>query len=107
EFAREYHLITRDDRLEAVAKDVVSHFLGRGQKGKAMVVSIDKATAVRMYDKVQKHWQVYLKELKKKLAAAPGEQRPPLAEQVRYLEETDMAVVVSQSQNEIEEMKKK
>src|ERR1022692_3526162 len=25
-----YHLITRDDRLEAVAKDIVQHFLGRG-----------------------------------------------------------------------------
>ena len=29
EFAREYHLITRDDRLEAVAKDLVTHFTGR------------------------------------------------------------------------------
>ena len=56
EFAREYHLITRDDRLEAVAKDLVTHFTGRGFQGKAMVVCIDKATAVRMYDKVKKHW---------------------------------------------------
>ena len=29
EFAREYHLITRDDRLEKVAEDLVSHFMGR------------------------------------------------------------------------------
>ncbi|MBF8286186.1 MAG: hsdR, type I restriction enzyme, R subunit, partial [Anaerolineales bacterium] len=50
EFAREYQLITRDDRLEKIAEDLVLHFLGRGQQGKAMVVSIDKATAVRMYD---------------------------------------------------------
>ncbi|MFZ3166513.1 MAG: type I restriction endonuclease [Candidatus Methanoperedens sp.] len=54
EFSREYHLITRDDRLEKIAKDLVAHFMGRGQFGKAMVVSIDKATAVRMYDKVHK-----------------------------------------------------
>jgi type I restriction enzyme R subunit len=107
EFAREYYLITRDDRLETVAKDIVTHFMGRGQKGKAMVVSIDKATAVRMYDKVQKHWRAHLEELRHRLAAAPEEQRPAVAEQVRYMEETDMAVVVSQSQNEIEEMKKK
>ena len=53
---RQYHLITRDDRLEAVARDVVRHFLGRGFIGKAMVVSIDKATALRMHDKVRKHW---------------------------------------------------
>ena len=50
---QQYHLITRDDRLRTVAKDIVDHFLGRGFPGKAMVVSIDKATAVRMYDKVQ------------------------------------------------------
>ncbi len=30
EFAREYHLITRDDRLEKIAEDIVAHFLGRG-----------------------------------------------------------------------------
>jgi len=41
EFAREYHLITRDDRLESIAKDLVEHFLGRGFQGKAMVVCID------------------------------------------------------------------
>jgi type I restriction enzyme R subunit len=56
ELARQYHLLTRDDRLETVAGDIVRHFLGRGFLGKAMVVSIDKATAVRMYDKVPKHW---------------------------------------------------
>jgi type I restriction enzyme, R subunit len=55
EFAREYHLITRDDRLEAMAKDLVDHFTGRGFQGKAMMICIDKATAVRMYDKVKKH----------------------------------------------------
>jgi type I restriction enzyme R subunit len=30
-----------------VAQDIVRHFLGRGFVGKAMVVSIDKATALR------------------------------------------------------------
>ena len=55
ELGRQYHLITRDERLETVAKDLVRHFLGRGFQGKAMVVSIDKPTAYRMYDKVQKY----------------------------------------------------
>ena len=67
EFAREYHLITRDDRLEKVAEDIVAHFMGRGYQGKAMVVSIDKATAVRMYDKVQKYWTAYLADLQAEL----------------------------------------
>ena len=52
ELARQYHLITREDRLDTVAKDIVEHFMGRGYPGKAMVVCIDKATAVRMHDKV-------------------------------------------------------
>jgi type I restriction enzyme, R subunit len=39
EFAREYHLITRDDRLEKIAEDIVLHFMGRGFQGKAMVIS--------------------------------------------------------------------
>ena len=32
---------------------------------KAMVISIDKATAVRMYDKVQKHWKAEMARLRK------------------------------------------
>jgi type I restriction enzyme R subunit len=108
EFAREYHLITRDDRLETIAKDVVQHFTGRGYRGKAMFVCIDKATAVRMYDKVQAHWQDELAVLKaqikkpKDVAAADA-----LRERIALMEATDMAVVVSQGQNEIEDLKKK
>ena len=108
EFAKEYHLITRDERLEAVAEDIVSHFMGRGYRGKAMVISIDKATAVKMYDKVQKHWKKYRKGLKTELrdTAADGE-RKTLEAKIQYMEETDMAVVVSQSQNEIGDLKTK
>ena len=123
EFAREYHLITRDDRLEAVAKDLVTHFTGRGFQGKAMMICIDKATAVRMYDKVRRHWLVKIKEAKAELIARnklPGyviEGRPEdspewrhgqaLVQRLELLEETDMAVVVSQGQNEIAEMRDK
>ena len=107
EFAREYHLITRDDRLEKVAEDLVAHFMGREQRGKAMVISIDKATAVRMYDKVQKYWKAYLGDLTAKLPLADDLNRPALEAQIKYMQETDMAVVVSQQQNEVEEFKKK
>jgi type I restriction enzyme R subunit len=55
-FAKQYHLITNEDRLEKVAADLVRHFSGRGYRGKAMFIAIDKATAIRMYDKVQRHW---------------------------------------------------
>ncbi|KAB2941881.1 MAG: type I restriction endonuclease subunit R [Candidatus Methanoperedens sp.] len=107
EFAREYHLITRDDRLDKIARDIVAHFMGRGQFGKAMVISIDKATAVRMYDKVQKYWKLYLKDLQAKLVKCADSQKKELEEKIKFMEETDMAVVVSQSQNEIEDFKKK
>jgi type I restriction enzyme, R subunit len=107
EFAREYHLITRDDRLERVAEDIVAHFISRGHLGKAMVVSIDKATAVRMYDKVQKYWKQHLDSLHTAMAAATDEQRPALQKKIAYMEETDMAVVVSQGQNEVADMRAK
>ncbi|UIP88246.1 type I restriction endonuclease subunit R [Pseudomonas phenolilytica] len=103
-FAREYHLITREDRLEAIAKDLVSHFVGRGYQGKAMLVCIDKATAVRMYNKVQDHWKTYLAELKAQLAKAPKEQQEELQHKIQVMTSTDMAVVVSQGQNEVKEL---
>ena len=107
EFAREYHLITRDERLQTVAADLVNHFVGRGYRGKAMMICIDKATAVKMYDKVQAHWQTLLASLRKQLKTATGEAKETLAEKIALMESADMAVVVSQSQNEIEDLKAK
>ncbi len=107
EFAREYHLITRDDRMEKVAEDLVAHFMGRKQSGKGMVICIDKPTAVKLYDKVQKYWKAYLGGLKAQLAVADELARPELQKQIDFMEETDMAVVVSQQQGEVEEFKEK
>ncbi|MBA4388403.1 MAG: DEAD/DEAH box helicase [Verrucomicrobia bacterium] len=101
-FAKEYHLLTRDERLETIAEDLVTHFMGRGMMGKAMVVCIDRFTAVRMHDKVRKHWQAYLD----KLRAEAGKDES-LKAKVKYMKETDMAVVVSASQNEQEDFQKK
>ena len=105
EFSKQYHLITREDRLETIARDVVEHFIGRGYQGKAMYIAIDKATAVKMYDKVQKYWRLKLEELKGKLPTAPNQAE--LQELINRLEATDMAVIVSQSQNEIEDLRAK
>lgn len=104
EFAREYHLITRDDRLEAIAADLVRHFVGRGLRAKAMMVCIDKATAVKMHDKVRAHWEGYIEELAANVATATEDERPILEAQIDLMKTTDMAVVVSQSQNEIKEL---
>ncbi len=113
ELGKQYHLITRGDRLNTVARDIVQHYLGRGFQGKAMVVSIDKATALKMYDKVQRYW----KEEKVRTERAIAEQRDTKGERdqealrellvrLDVLETTDMAVVVSGAQNEVEEMRK-
>ncbi|MGI9165838.1 MAG: type I restriction enzyme endonuclease domain-containing protein, partial [Pyrinomonadaceae bacterium] len=104
EFAREYQLITRDDRLEKVAEDIVRHFAGRGFQGKAMVISLDKATAVRMFDKVHKYWHKHLRELESKLSVCTEDERAELKDKIALMRKTDMAVVVSQSQNEVEDL---
>ena len=131
---RQYHILTRDDRLETVAKDIVRHFLGRGFQGKAMVVSLDKATALKMHDKVRKHWLIERQRVEREIAEMaryavgadvrrPGrsgreKQGPPhvgsynaekmreLQERLERLKTTDMALIVSPGQNEIEQMKK-
>jgi len=104
---RQYHLITRDDRLETVAQDIVRHFLDRGFVGKAMVVSIDKATALKMHDKVRKHWDVEKARVRAE-PSLPGrstEQKDELARRLEVLTTTDMALIVSPGQNEIQQMK--
>ena len=103
-----YHLITRDDRLDTIAGDIVQHFLGRGFQGKAMVVSIDKATALRTYEKVRRARSAETQRVKD---AIPGydkgsAERAELLERLRRLEAVDMAVIVSPGQNEIEDMRK-
>jgi type I restriction enzyme R subunit len=105
---RQYHLITRDDRLETVAQDIVRHFLGRGFVGKAMVVSIDKATALRMHDKVKKHWAAETARVQKEVSRydLPKSEQATLRQRLEVLTTTDMAVIVSPGQNEIEQMKK-
>ena len=123
ELGRQYHLITRDDRLDTVAQDIVRHFLGRGTLGrvvgKAMVVCIDKATTLKMHDKVKRYWDAETALVEKELgelAYQPrgGEMTPEQArrdvrkaeckQRLDVLTTTDMAVIVSPGQNEIQQM---
>jgi type I restriction enzyme R subunit len=106
ELGRQYHILTRDDRLETVAKDIVRHFLGRGFVGKAMVVSIDKATALKMHDKVRKYWEMEIAVAKKQLGRydLTAEKKNELLDRLRVLQTTDMALIVSPGQNEIQQM---
>lgn len=97
----QYMLLTRPERLKTLATDLVRHFVGRGFTGKAMYVGLDKAAAVRMYNLVQEAWAAHLAELRVEHEALPVLERPWLASRIALMESTDMAVVVSQSQNEL------
>ena len=113
ELSKQYHLLTRDDRLETVAQDIVRHFLGRGFVGKAMVVSIDKATALKMHDKVRRHWAAELQRVEQEIAWRSryagnpvGGPSPELVARREVLRTTDMALIVSPAQNEVEHMRR-
>jgi type I restriction enzyme R subunit len=100
-FGREYTLLARPERLRTIARDLVTHFVGRGFTGKAMYVGVDKAAAVRMYEYVQEAWTEHRAELQSHHDSLPELERPWLASRLALMDSTDMAVVVSQSQNEI------
>lgn len=105
-FGREYTLLSRPERLRTIARDLVRHFVGRGFTGKAMYVGLDKAAAVRMYDLVREAWAEHLTELRAQHDALPELERPWLASRIDLMESTDMAVVVSQSQNEVSSLER-
>jgi type I restriction enzyme R subunit len=107
EFGRQYTLITNPDRLDKVADDVALHFAMRGYRGKAMFVAIDKATAVSMHDRVKAAVARLISADEKALKTAHEAEGAGIAERLFWLRELDMAVVVSQSQNEIGDLKKK
>ncbi len=101
--SRILEVIKREERLDSIARDIAHHFPRRGFLGKGMVVSVDKYTAVRMYDKV-KH---YLPEEKKKLVkernnARTEEERAEKSRQLEYLNKMEMAVVISKEDGEEE-----
>ena len=107
EFAREYHIITREDRLNTITEDIINHFINRGYKGKAMVVSIDKFTTVKMYNKVQYYLQKNIKKLEDQLKNADYEHRIFFQDKIQELKKLDMAVVISQEQNEVKKFRDK
>ena len=114
ELGRQYQLLTREDRLETIAKDIVQHFLGRGFQGKAMVISIDKATALRMHNKVRVHWKREEQRVEQELAtlrtygttAADPDRILELKARLAVIRTTEMALIVSSAQNEIADMQK-
>lgn len=106
-FKKEYPILTSEQRLRAIANDLVWHFNERGYQGKAMFVALDKPTAVRMYDYVKEYWPEYLKELQTQIDKATDQQEAQdLQRKYQLVSTTEVCVVVSSEQNEVDKFKK-
>ena len=107
ELKRDYHIITAEKRLDQVTRDFVQHYSTSWESGKAMLVCIDKVTCVRMYKLIDKYWSERINELKVELKITPGQQEEIfLQRQIDWMQETRMAVVVSEEQGEVEKFGK-
>lgn len=102
-FASELEVIKRDDRLETIAEDIVYHFPRRGYLGKGMVIAVDKFTAVKMYDKVQRLWKEEIKALRGEIKKSEDEVGNARRKKIiDYMRKVEMAVVVSAENGEEE-----
>ncbi len=106
EFAKELHLLTAEPRLKSIARDFVNHYSDLWTSGKAMFVCLNKVTCVRMYNYVQEYWKEEIGKLKAKIKTAARQETQELERRLKWMQETEMAVVISQEQNEIQTFKK-
>lgn len=105
-FSQEIEIIKRDDRLETIARDIVYHFPRRGYLGKGIVISLDKFTAVKMYDKVQRLWKDAIRASLGRIKQTPNEiERARLRKMVDAMRSVEMAVVISEEAGEEEKFK--
>lgn len=96
-------VIKRDDRLDKIAQDIAYHFPRRGFLGKGMVVSVDKFTAVKMYDKVQFYWNEEKRKLMNERNTAKNEdERKKITSILDYMNNVEMAVIISEDATEEE-----
>lgn len=106
-FSTEIEVIKRDDRLETIARDIVYHFPRRGYLGKGIAITLDKFTAVKMYDKVQRLWKEQLRELQGRIKKSPNEiEKERLKKRIDYMRSVEMAVVVSEEAGEEKKFEK-
>ncbi len=103
---REYHVITAEPRLRHIAKDFAWHFSSNWESGKAMFVAIDKVTAVRMYDFISEAWTARITELERDLVHVSDDQERVIrTQQIEWMRKTEVAVVVSDEQGEVQKFK--
>jgi len=73
-----------------------------------MFVCIDKVTCVRMYDLITQYWQARQLELSKRLTRERVDELEMIfrERQVRWMNDTKIAVVVSEEQGEVDKFRK-
>ena len=116
EYSTLVEVVTREDRLDEIAQHIVKHFpqrlnvkdeYGKQKPMKAMVISINKFTAVKMYDKVTKYIKEKIRKLNLDKSKEPNYAvKRAIQEEIEFLKETKMAVVVSQEGSERDEREK-
>ena len=106
EFAKEIHILTAEPRLRKIARDFAAHYSDLWTSGKAMFVCLNKVTCVRMYNYVQEYWQEEIKKTAARLKKASQQETQELERKLEWMKETEMAVVISQEQNEIQTFRK-
>ncbi len=104
---QDYHIITAQERLSQVAEDFVEHYSKGWENGKAMLVCVDKITCVKMHELISKRWKERIQELALEVCAVTDEQDELYRlRQLAWMQETEIAVVVSEEQGEMEKFRK-
>lgn len=107
QFKKEIHILMAEERLDAIARDFVDNYTDMWLSGKAMFVCLNKVTCVRMFNLAQKYWKQKINETEKGVASCTSDQEAEeLKRKLTWLKETEMCVVVSQEQNEIQTFQK-
>lgn len=107
ELKREYHVITAKKRLRHIADDFATHYSTNWETGKAMFVAIDKITAVRMHGFIKEAWEARIVALEAEQKDARDDQDQAVRErQIAWMRETEIAVVVSDEQGEVDRFRK-
>jgi type I restriction enzyme R subunit len=100
--ARAYPILTATTRLEPIARDFVAHYSTAWESGKAMFVCLDKVTTVRMHALVQRYWAEREQALARQIERCDDDQAlPQLQRQLAWMQQTRLAVVISEEQNEV------
>ena len=106
DFKREIYLLRTEPRMRLIAEDFVRHYTQLWTTGKAMFVCLDKVSCVMMHNYVQEYWQQEMQRLAAETEACADQQEAlELQRKLRWMRETEMAVVISQEQNEVRTFK--